>query len=185
MRKLGDPHGMRFEAFDKVVRCRLAIECGIHCEDNLIDVTTGDPRDKRVDAQILGTNAIERGEPPAKNMELARKEPRPLKRPKIGDVLHNTEHTRIAAGIGAYSARTGCIDIAADFAGRELVTHPFERAEQRHQRPFALFQQVQHRTSGRSRPKARKPRKGLHQCFDLMTCHHTHDRGLRIVLPRG
>ncbi len=144
MRKLGDPHGMQCEALDEVMRRRLAIERGIHREDDFIDVAAGDSRNKRVDAQILRTNAIERREPPAKNVKPARKKPRPFKRPKIGNILHHTEHARIAARITAYPARAGCIDIAADIARRERFVDPFQRTEQGRQRPFALFQQIKH-----------------------------------------
>ena len=185
MCKLGYPDGVRFEAFDKVMRGRLAIERGIHREDDLIDIATGDSRYKRVDAQILRTNAIERREPPAQNMEFARKEPRPLKRPKIGNILHHTEHARIASRIAAYSARAGCIDVSADLARRERFVDPFQRTEQGRQRPFAFFQQIKHRAPRRTRPQSGEPRECLHQCFDLLACHCGHDRGLRIVLPRG
>lgn len=185
MGKLRYPNGVRFESFDQVMRRRLAVECGIHREDDFIDVAAGDSRNKRVDAQILRTNAIERRKPPTQNMEFARKKPRPLKRPKIGDILHHTEHARIAAGIGAYTAWADCIDVAANFARRKLVADPFQRAEQGRQRSFALFQQVQNRAPRRTRSQSREPRKCLHQCFDLLACHYEHDRGLRIVLPRG
>ncbi len=185
MGKLRYPNGVRFEPFDQVMRRRLAIERGIHREDDLIDVAAGDSRYKRVDAQILRTNAIERRESPAKNVEPARKKPRPLKRPKIGNILHHAEHARITARIGAYSTRAGCINVSADLARRERFVDPFQRTEQGRQRPFALFQQIKHRAPRRTRPQSREPRERLHQCFDLLACHCAHDRGLRIVLPRG
>ena len=109
-------------------------------------------------------------------MESAGKQPRPVKRPEVGDILDDAQQARIAARVGAQAARVRRVDIAAGRAGDEAVGDDLERRQQRLERRLAALDEMEHRAPRRARSKAGEPGKRLREGFEFGAGHGARDR---------
>src|SRR5512140_4014994 len=105
MRELGDADWEALDPLGDVMRRGLALQRRVHCQHDLVDTARLDPADERIDRQILGPHAFERGKPAAQHMKAAGKEPRAIERPEIGYLFDHAQGTGIAARVSAYTAR--------------------------------------------------------------------------------
>ncbi len=171
MRQLRQPHRIGLEPVGNVMRGSLSLERRIHRKHHFIDTTRRDTRDKAVDGQILGPHAIERRQAPAKHMKPPRKQPRAFERPQICHVLDHCNRAVITTRIGTDATGIGRVDVAACRTLGKPLVDPFQCPQQRHQRTFALFEQMQHRAPCRPWPQSGEPGKGLRKRFDFGRGH--------------
>lgn len=68
MRKTRDGLELALETVGDVMRCRLAINSGVHGQDHFFDLALADAFDEPADVEIVGTDAIERREYTAQHM---------------------------------------------------------------------------------------------------------------------
>ncbi len=171
MRQLGQADRKTLQPFGKIMGGRLAFQRGVHGKHNLVNAASRNTGDKRVDIQIFRSHAIQCRETPAKDMIFSGEQPRPIQRPKIGHILHNTNCAYIAARVGADTTGVDCIDITAGATGFKPFLNAFQRAQQRLQNCLALFHEMQHHAPRGTRPQPRKPRQSLCERVYFLRCH--------------
>src|SRR5574338_1627501 len=104
----------------------LTLERGVHGENHFLDASRTDALDQAVDRQILRSNAFQGRETAAKHMISARKQPRAVKCPQVGDFLHDAEALLVPARIAADAAGVRSVNVSADGASRELFRNALE-----------------------------------------------------------
>ncbi len=157
MGELAHPDRIALEPGCDMVGSRLPFERGGKREHHLGDAV--EPGEERRDREILGADAVERGEQPAKHMKAAGEEARALERPQVGNVGHDAQERRVALRVGADAAGGRHVEVAADGAAGERRIHPGQRLDKGGEEPFAVLQKVEQRAARRPRPEARQARK--------------------------
>ena len=94
-----------------------------------------------------------------------------LHRPEIADLLDHAQHRRIAARIGADAAGIGCIDIAAQAAGADLVDRFRHCAGERRHQLVLAFDHLERGPACAARAEARQLRQELDQPLDFGAGH--------------
>ena len=91
MGELGQPDRKLLKPFRKVMRSRLTLKRGVHCQDDLLYAASTDALNEVVDGEVLGSDAFQRRKATAKDVIAARKKSRTIQRPQIRNLLDHAE----------------------------------------------------------------------------------------------
>ena len=93
------------ENFGEVVRRGFPFHIGTECEDYFGRTAFFDSTKKRFDAELLGTDVVERREASAQSVVKPAKNAAAFKRENVGRLLHNAEFLALPSGLGADAAQ--------------------------------------------------------------------------------
>ena len=93
------------ENFGEVVRRGFPFHIGTECEDYFGRTAFFDSTKKRFDAELLGTDVVERREASAQGVVKAAKNAAAFEREDVGRLLHNAEFLALARGLRADAAQ--------------------------------------------------------------------------------
>jgi len=167
MRQLRQPYRKLLKPLRDIMGGGLPLQRGVHRQHHFIEAAVRHPTDQRLHRKIFRPNAIQRRKPAAKHMEAAGKQPGPIQRPKIGNLLHHAQQPGVTTVIAAYGAGIDSVDIAAGRTGGQCLVHPLQCMQQRGQRRLPPLEHMQHRAACRTRAKTGQPRQGLGQRIDF------------------
>ncbi len=106
---------------------RLPLDGGIRRENDLVDSACGESVAQRVQAELLGTNAVDGRQMPHQHVVVPLKTAALLDRHDIYRRLHHTQQAGIALAIRANLADVQLGEIPALLAVLDLGQHPFDR----------------------------------------------------------
>src|SRR5258705_4081605 len=95
------------------MRRRLSLDGGIEREQNLLHLGVGGALDQTPDVEALRPDPIERRQVTAEDMIDGVRDPGPLERPQVADLLDHDDQRAIAARILTDGTRAQRIDAAA------------------------------------------------------------------------
>ena len=105
MRDAGEGNAKRREDFGEVVRRRLAFDIGAERENHLGRAIFFDPPEKRIDAELLGTDVVERREASTQRVVKPAKNAAAFERENIGRLLDDAEFFALPRGLRADAAQ--------------------------------------------------------------------------------
>src|SRR6266511_2003343 len=153
------------QAVGEVGRSRLARHVRIRGEHNLLHAVPLDPSDQLVDAQVLGVDAVDRGERAAEDVVEAAELARPLDREEVDWLLHHADERVVASRVPADRARLFLCEIAALVAEADPLLDVLDRGGERERFVLWALEQVERKPVGRARPDAGKARELRDQVF--------------------
>src|SRR5690349_7347080 len=101
MSQLADTNWESFKTLREIMGGGLPFQGRVHGEHDLIYAASRNAPDEPFDREILGSDAFQRGEPPAEHMVTTREEPRAVERPQVRHLLHHAQHLLVAALVAA------------------------------------------------------------------------------------
>lgn len=138
-------------AIDIEIR-RVPLHRGTQGENDFVDTAFGNPFDQAFDLQVTGTDTIHRRNDSAQHMIQSTKLLRSFHCHHVPDVLHHTNHGRIALRIGADAASLCIRNIVTYLAILYLVLQRDNGIAERIHRRHILPKQMQHQPHRRLTP---------------------------------
>jgi len=154
------------QAVGDVSRGRLARHVRIRGEHDLLHAVPFNPSNQLVDAQMLGVDAVDRGECAAEDVVEAAELARPLDREKVDGLLDDADQRVVAPCIAADRAHLFLREVAALVAKADPFLHVFDRRGERERFVLRPLEQVEREPVGRPRPDPRKAGELRDEIFD-------------------
>src|SRR5262245_49238761 len=152
------------------MRRRLALDRGIEREQHFLDVRVARAFDQPRDGEIVGADPVERRQRAAEHVIEPIEHARAFERPKIADLLDDTDERAITRRAAAERARAVGVDVAASLAGEDGVAGLGKRGSERLEQLLLLLDEMKCGAARRAGPEPREPREQLDQPLDLWSC---------------
>ena len=154
------------------MRGRLALDGRIGREDDLAHFAGLQPRLEKVEAELCGTDAIERRQVPGQHEVAAAVAGRLFDREHVRRRLDHAQERRVAARIAADPADLGVAEHAAARAMADAVRGGRERVGERERAVAVSLEQVERGTLRRLRAHAGQRAEGLDQPREQRRVNH-------------
>ena len=155
------------------MRGGLTLERGVHRQHHLVDAAGGDTR--RTSWSMVrssGRTPVQRGQSAAEHVIAAGEQPRPVERPKIGDLLDHAQRLLVAARIAADAHGSEVSTLPQTEQVDELVGDvPGARASSGSSAVSRFFIRCSTARRAERGPSPGRRASAWRQCFDFLRCH--------------
>ena len=156
----------------EIERRRLSLRIGVGRQDDLQNPPLFQPLGKPLDPDVVGPNAVQRGEGAMQDMVEPPVFPRSFHHQEVHRFLDNANEALITFRIVANTAEVPLRQVLASLAEADLFPHEGEGADQILDKPLGIPNEKQRESHRRFFADPREPAQGRGETVDRIFCVH-------------